>query len=128
MKRIKSLIILCSLIVFCLMLCSASTLFAQSSVTQASGQIKGVVMDVQDARVPAAIIKIVGKDFKWEGMADSEGEFTADVPPGTYRIYVASPGFRKFESAFLKVKSNVIELVNIHLDIAPASGPVRVEP
>lgn len=128
MKRMRLLVLICSLIVFCLTLCSVSTLFAQSSKAQATGQIKGVVMDIQDGRVTNARVRIEGADIKWAGVTDSEGDFTADVPHGTYRIYVEAYGFRKFESAFLKVKSNVIELVNIHLDIAPTSGPIRVEP
>lgn len=128
MKRMKSLVILCGLTVFCLTLCSASTLFAQPSGTQATGQIKGAVMDIQYGRVPDAIIKIVGKDFKWEGKTDSEGEFTADVPTGTYRIYAVAAGFRKFESASLKVNANIIVLVNIHLDIAPSGSPNKIEP
>jgi hypothetical protein len=127
MKRMRRIIVAC-LTVLSLLLCFVSSLSAQSSAKQATGQIKGAVMDVQDGRVTDAVIKIVGKDFKWTGITNSEGEFTADIPTGTYHIYAMASGFRKFESASLKVKSNVIELVNIHLDIAPTSGPIKVVP
>jgi len=127
MKRMRRIIAGCFTILS-LSLCFVSSLSAQSSGKQPTGQIKGVVMDIQDGRVPDAIIKIVGKDFKWTGMTNSEGEFTADVPIGTYHIYVAASGFRKFESASLKVNPNVIELVNIHLDIAPTGRPDKIVP
>src|SRR2546423_6148933 len=127
MKRRRRLIAGCFTILS-LSFCFVSSLSAQSSGTQVTGQIKGVVMDIQDGRVPDVIIKIVCKDFKWTGMTNSEGEFTADVPIGTYHIYVAASGFRKFESASLKVNPNVIELVNIHLDIAPPVNAPKIAP
>lgn len=127
MKRMRRIIAGCFTILS-LSLCFVSSLSAQSSGKQATGQIRGVVMDVQDGRVPDAVIKIVGKDFKWTGMTNSEGEFTADVPTGTYRIYVVAESFRTFESASLKVNPNVVELVNIHLDVAPVKGLTPIAP
>jgi hypothetical protein len=60
-------------------------------------------------------------------IADEAGDFTADVPAGTYRIYVRANGFRRFESAFLKVKSNVTDMVNIHLEVLTIIDTIPVE-
>ena len=44
------------------------------------------------------------------------------APAGEYRIYVVAPGFRKFESAFLRVKPGVTEMVNLQLEVASVNG------
>ena len=48
----------------------------------------------------AGLIRIENEQFKWAGESDDAGDFTAAVPPGTYRIYAEAHGFRRFESLF----------------------------
>jgi hypothetical protein len=96
---------------------AASFPLPPSSTNQATGKIMGVLLDVNDARIVHAKIKIESKDFKWEGESDEAGEFTVDVPAGTYLIYADANGFRKFESPFLKVKPAITEMVNLHLEV-----------
>jgi hypothetical protein len=87
----------------------------------------GTLLDVNDARVARAKIKVEGASLQWEAEADDAGDFTVEVPAGTYRIYVRANGFRKFESAFLRVKSDVTEMVNIHLEVQPIIDSIPVE-
>lgn len=86
-----------------------------------------MVLDVNDARVKGAKIKVDGPGFKWQGQTDDAGEFTLESPAGEYRIYVYAPGFRRFESPFLKVKSGVKEMVNLHLEVAAINVLIPVE-
>ena len=88
----------------------------------------GTLLDVNDARVAQAKVKIESTKFKWEGESDEAGAFTAEVPADTYQIYVKANGFRKFESAFLRVKSNVTEMVNIHLEVQAIIDTIPVAP
>jgi len=99
---------------------------ANPSAKRKAGQIVGVVLDKNDARVVRARIKVAGQGFKWLGETDTNGEFTVEVPFGEYRIYVIAPGFRKFESASLKVKSGEKQKVNLHLEVAAASVLIPV--
>lgn len=91
---------------------------AQTSADRPTSTVMGTLLDVNDARVVHAKIKIENPQFKWTGISDDVGDFSAKVPVGTYRIYVEANGFKKFESPFLNAKENVVELVNIHLEVA----------
>lgn len=86
----------------------------------------GTLLDVNDARVTHAKVKIENGQFKWAGESDDAGDFAATVPVGTYRIYVDANGFHKFESPFLKAKQNVTELVNIHLEVAVMVDTIKI--
>ena len=92
-----------------------------------AGKIMGTLLDVNEARVTRAKIRVEGAKFKWQGESDEAGDFTAEVPAGEYLIYVSAHGFRKFESAFLRVKSDVTEMVNIHLEVQPIIDSIPVE-
>jgi hypothetical protein len=116
----------------CLVVLGSSLRVASSPVLgpspeSSTGRIMGTLLDVNDARVNGANIKVEGPRFKWEGESDEAGDFTADMPPGTYRIYVRAKGFRSFESVFLTVKSDVTEMVNIHLEVLPIIDSIPVE-
>jgi hypothetical protein len=77
----------------------------------------GTLLDINDARIVHAKILIENDKFKWAGESDDAGDFTAVVPPGTYRIYAEANGFRRFESPFLNAKPDVKEMVNLHLEV-----------
>jgi len=127
MNRIKFLSALAGLVVLGLSLSAASSPLRVASPQSSTGRIMGTLLDVNDARVVGAKIKVEGGRFKWEGESDEAGDFTADVPAGRYRIYVRANGFRSFESAFLTVKSDVTEMVNIHLEVQPIIDTIPVE-
>lgn len=125
MKRTKRLILFCVVSLVC---GGFGALFsrAQTSADRPMSTIKGTVLDVNDARVVHANIRIENPKFKWTGISDDVGDFTAKVPVGTYRIYVEANGFRKFESPFLNVKENVLELVNIHLEVTAITDRIAI--
>jgi hypothetical protein len=125
MNRMKFLSVIACLVVLGLSL-TAAPLPIPSQKSQA-GKIMGTLLDVNDARVTRAKIRVEGAKSEWQGESDEAGDFTAEVPVGEYRIYVSAHGFRKFESPFLKVKPDVIEMVNIHLEVQPNTHPIPVE-
>ena len=86
----------------------------------------GTLLDVNDARIVHAKVRIENEQFKWAGESDDAGDFMAVVPPGTYRIYAEANGFRRFESPFLNAKPNVKEMVNLHLEVLKIRHPIPV--
>ncbi len=127
MKRIKLIGLIAALAVLHLLCSSGTVQSANPSAGKKPGKIVGVVLDANNARVVLAKIKVDGPGFKWLGETDTAGEFTVAAPAGTYRIYVYAPGFRKFESSSVKVKSGVKERVNLHLEVAAVNGLTPVE-
>ena len=128
MNRMKFLSAVAYLVILGLPLSLSSSGLASSSPSSAAGRIVGTLLDVNDARVNGAKIKVENASFHWEGESDEAGDFTVEVPAGTYRIYVRANGFRKFESGYLKVKPDVTEIVNIHLEVQPIIHTIPIEP
>ena len=101
--------------------------------TPPPGTLSGTVMDMYDARVVGATIRIQSetakwtKKYQWQGRSDDEGEFSAALPPGTYQIYVWAPGFRNFASPFIKVRGETTEMLNIHLKVAAVIDTIRIK-
>lgn len=95
-------------------------------VKQPKSTVMGTLLDVNDARIVRAKVRIENEQFKWTGQSDDAGDFTAVVPPGTYRIYAEANGFRRFESPFLNAKPGVKEMVNLHLEVQPITQPIPV--
>jgi hypothetical protein len=118
--------------IFCLLVCNLApgkaSIRLDDSSEQEVGKIVGTLLDAYDARVAHAPVRVESAKFKWEGESDEAGDFSAAVPAGSYRIYVNANGFRRFESAFLKVKANTSEMVNIHLEILTIVDTVTVKP
>ena len=127
MNRMKFLSAIASIAVLGLSLSVATSPIPEASPQTPAARIMGTLLDVNDARVAHAKIRVEGAGFIWEGESDEAGDFTVGVPAGTYRIYVRADGFRKFESPFLRVKSDVTEMVNIHLEVQPIVDSIPVE-
>jgi hypothetical protein len=128
MKPIKTLGVIACLLVCGLVPSTASIRLDESNRKLPAGRIVGSVVDAYDARVSHAKVRVESGSNKWEGETDEAGDFSAELPPGSYRIYVKADGFRAFESAFLKVKSNVSELMNIHLEVMAIIDMITIEP
>ncbi|HSE25723.1 MAG TPA: carboxypeptidase-like regulatory domain-containing protein [Pyrinomonadaceae bacterium] len=63
---------------------------------ESEAQVKGVIVDWQDARIVNASIRIEAKNFRRDLNSDESGEFNVMLPIGTYRISVSHPVFKTF--------------------------------
>ncbi|HXX24985.1 MAG TPA: M56 family metallopeptidase [Terriglobia bacterium] len=92
----------------------------------ASGNILGTVRDPSGAVIPDARITLVntGINSKIEGRTDAEGTFKFEaIPPGSYRLEIASPGFAYTKTADLELKPSG----DLHQDITMDIGEVLEE-
>jgi TonB family protein len=92
----------------------------------ASGNISGTIHDPSGAVVPDASVTLISRDqkVKIEGSSGADGTFKfAAIPPGGYRIEIASPGFAITKSADL----NLAPSGDLHQDITMDLGEVLQE-
>jgi hypothetical protein len=109
-----------------LLICSSFALANRkpSARTEEEVQLKGVIVDWQDARIVNASILIEAKSFRRELNSDQLGEFSTPLPIGTYRITVSHPVFKTSVIRKLKLFGSDIRLVKVMLKVKapPTSG------
>ena len=120
MRRFKPMKVSAFLIVGVALLCGLA--YAAPSAKQP--KIRGVILDINDARVTNALVKVEAGKIRRVVTSDYEGQFEISLPPGSYQITVEANGFRRFVYSSLKVQTNKTEIINIHLDVAPPRGLV----
>ena len=93
---------------------------------QRAGRVAGIVIDVNEARIVGASIRIQNAEFRKVVRSDTEGQFELEVPPGTYQLTVEKSGFKRFHLPAFRVGAGTNELVNIHLEVAPPKLPQKI--
>jgi hypothetical protein len=94
------------LILFSCALLQATPFFQSAPLSEPAGELKGVLLDPNGARVVSGSIIIEGRNFRRELAPNEEGNFQAELPAGVYRVTVNSMGFRRFRRKNIKVESN----------------------
>jgi uncharacterized membrane protein len=89
-------------------------------------KIIGVVLDKNNARIAGATIKIENAQFNRKLQSSDEGKFEIALPAGEYQLTVEQQGFRKFELSPFRANAGVCELVNIHMEVKPPRGLLKV--
>lgn len=84
---------------------------------QKQGRVSGVVLDVNDARVAGAKIRIMRDPDTREILTDDAGQFDVRLPAGVYRFTIEANGFCKFERDGIIITSGTTELINVHLEV-----------
>jgi carboxypeptidase family protein len=126
MNLFKSSRVLAAFLLLGPLACAAAT----SAASPRLGRIKGIVLDVNQARVVNAVVIVQGGDVKRKVMSDDEGRFEISLPPGSYQITVKAAGFREFTSALLRVEPGKSRALNVHLMVEAPRGlvPAIVQP
>src|SRR5215204_6017067 len=102
-----------------------SLLYAQSE----RGNISGIVSDPQGAAVAGATLKIINRDTNAtvNAVAGSTGEYNApNLSPGTYRIEITAPGFKRFVQENVIVAAASTLRTDIQLQLGQVSETVEV--
>lgn len=77
-----------------LLFMQADAIDAQSVITEQQIELKGVIVDWQDARIIDVSINIEGKNFRRSLVSDDNGEFKTLLPVGAYKLSVRHPHFK----------------------------------
>src|ERR1700688_585648 len=104
-----------------LLLC-ALPLAAQNS------SLNGVVTDAHGAAVVGAAIKVTNVDTSATraGVSNGRGEYElVQLPPGSYKLAVSTPGFRVYASIVL-LQTNTPTTLDIKLEVGAATETVNV--
>ena len=86
----------------------------QSSI-QSTGKLVGLVLDINEARVPAAKIIIVSKGFRLEAVSAEDGSYEIALPEGKYNITVLRDDFYPFRKAGVQIQPNVTTKLDVTL-------------
>lgn len=80
---------------------------------QATGKIKGLVLDPNEARIPGCAILILGEHVTRRLSSNEFGEYESEVPAGTYRITADLPNYFPFRRAPVRVHPGTVVTINI---------------
>ena len=84
----------------------------------ASGKLRGVIVDWQYARILGSCVDLTNKTFKTRVRVDTNGEFEIDLPAGQYQATGQSPGFQRFRWNHLKIEAGATKTLNILLNVS----------
>jgi hypothetical protein len=107
----------------------ALTLASFVSAQSERGNISGIVTDPQGAAVSGAVLRVVNRDTNAtvNAVAAQSGEYNApNLSPGTYRIEVTAPGFKRFVQENVIVAAASTLRADIHLQLGQVSETVEV--
>ena len=90
--------------------------------------IAGVVNDPSQAPVPGATVAVLdeGGNLVRQVVSDDKGQYSADVPPGTYRIRASLAGFQNSEYQGIQVQPGRTIALNFTLQVGAVAESVAV--
>jgi len=94
-----------------------------------SGAVRIFVQDPTGALIPNAKITLTNEStgITYEGRANDQGLcLLSNLPPGTYRVLVESPGFRSYVLTSIPVLSSNVTDVEVTLNVGAATETVEV--
>jgi hypothetical protein len=101
------------------LLCANLSAGAATPPKTQTGKIKGVVVDVNDARIVFAEVLVVGGGLRRHLKTNAEGEFESSLPTGEYQFLVQAEGFRPFQSAHFEITRRKTQRFTVKMKIAP---------
>jgi len=108
---------------FTLVFVLASILTVGVSVSGASerSRVEGNVRDQENAKVAGARVTLRANAgvTQYETRTDEDGQFSiSNVPDGSYRVTVESPGFTQTREVRVELRAGVTTRVDVGLDVA----------
>jgi hypothetical protein len=104
------------------------TSFGAVAYAQASGSLRGEVLDPTGAVVPGATVSITGNGLTRTAVSDGRGSYEIDgVAPGSYTVDASATGFAEYAQPEVTVAAGQIRQMNLTLEIAVEKEEVQVE-
>jgi hypothetical protein len=108
----------------------AILLLSSVSYAQAGrSTVKGIVKDSQGNLVPGATVTLTDteKNFsRTQATTENGGYVFTAIPPGTYKLEVEAPGFKKLAVADVKALVDTTVDVNVSLEVGSVSETVNI--
>jgi hypothetical protein len=105
-------------------------LFAVTAFAQVeTGRVVGTIHDATGAVVPGATVSVTNTQTNVVSTAVSNdsGDFVVtELKPGSYKVMVAAPGFKKAEQPAFKLDVNQVVRMNVAMEIGSAEEKVEV--
>lgn len=101
-----------------------------SLLAQGTGSITGTVRDNTGAIVPNAAITITRTEQGtiYKTTSNKDGQYLqAGLPPGTYNLKVAAPGFNTFATSGIVMRASERTRVNANLTVGTVQTTIQVE-
>lgn len=95
-----------------------------SAASSQTGQVAGMVLDVNAARIVNAGITITNGRTTYCTNSDEAGEFSLNVPPGDYRMKISADGFRSYSGAPFSITVDDTRTFKVTLQVAEPRGLV----
>ena len=92
---------------------SKAALPIQSS--SSPGKLVGLVLDVGEARVPAAKVIVEAKGFRRETVSADDGSYQIELPEGKYKISVIRGDFYPYIKECVRVMPNATTKLDVTL-------------
>src|SRR5688500_232306 len=108
---------------------AASTSLGALAQTAGTGTLVGTVTDNSGAVVAAARVAVVNTDtsFNSQFLTNDEGSYYVPyLAPGTYRITIEAPGFKKYLRDNLLIRSGEIPRIDAQLEVGTVAETVEV--
>jgi TolB protein len=88
-------------------------------ILDSQSSIKGVVEDDSGKALAGVQITVTAQDQFISSSTNTEGLFSAEVPPGTYTLEVTAPGYQRFTQLFIVSYKEVHDFGVLVLDQKP---------
>jgi hypothetical protein len=98
-----------------------------SPAPRAVGELKGLVLDTQDARIAVAKITVENKSYLFETQTNDEGAFQVKLPVGEYQLKIESNGFKAYIRKRVRIEAYKTETLNATLWPAPPVDVIKVK-
>lgn len=127
MRRLNAISIVALTLITALFPVAGQGRFASRAHNPRASKIAGVVVDVNNARIVGATIRIENARLSRVVRSGDEGTFEVELPAGVYRITAEMDGFKRFVLSPVRLRAGAYASVQIHMKVQPPQMPLKIE-
>ena len=94
---------------------------------RAEGELKGLVLDPNGARIVGAKITVENKNYSFAIESNDEGAFRVKLPGGEYRLKIKRDGFKAYVKKRVRIEADKTETISVTLRPLPPTDVIKVK-